>query len=31
MDRALPEFNTILHKKWILENKKLNRKKLQNT
>lgn len=31
MDRALPEFNTILHKKWILENKKLHRKKLQNT
>lgn len=29
MDRALPEFNTILHKKWISETKRLNKKKLQ--
>ena len=31
MDRALPEFNTILHKKWIHENKKLHRKKIIGT
>lgn len=31
MDRALPEFNTVLHKKWIQETKRLNKKKLQET
>ena len=29
MDRALTEFNTILHKRWILENKKIHRQKLK--
>lgn len=28
MDRALPEFNTVLHKKWNLMNKKMHKKKL---
>lgn len=31
MDRALPEFNTILHKKWIQETKRMNKKKLEST
>lgn len=31
MDRALPEFNTILHKKWITQTKRLNKQKLQAT
>ena len=31
MDRALPEFNTILHKKWIMQTKRLNKQKLQAT
>ena len=29
MDRALPEFNTILHKKWNLENKRIHKRKIQ--
>ena len=29
MDRALPEYNTILHKKWIAENKRMHKKKVQ--
>ena len=28
MDRALPEFNTILHKKWNQQNKRLHKKKI---
>ena len=31
MDRALPEFNTVLHKKWIQDAKRMHRKKLQLT
>jgi hypothetical protein len=31
MDRALPEFNTILHKKWNALNKKMHKKKLAAT
>lgn len=31
MDRALPEFNTILHKRWNLENKRMHKKKIQTT
>jgi hypothetical protein len=26
MDRALTEYNTVLHQKWITENKKLHKK-----
>ena len=29
MDRALPEFNRILHKKWLDKNKKLHREKVK--
>jgi len=28
MDRALPESNSILHKKWITENKKIHKRKV---
>ena len=28
MDRGLPEFNTVLHKKWNLQNKKRHRTKI---
>jgi len=28
MDRALPEFNTILHKKWNLEKKRIHKRRL---
>lgn len=28
MDRALPEFNRVLHKKWLAHNRKLHRQKL---
>ena len=28
MDRGLPEFNTILHKKWNLENKRRHKTKI---
>ncbi len=28
MDRGLLEYNTILHKKWNLQNKRLHRRKL---
>ena len=31
MDRALPEFNTVLHKKWNMEKRKMHRKKVQST
>ena len=31
MDRALPEFNTVLHKKWNAINKKMHKKKIQGT
>ena len=30
MDRALPEFNTILHKKWNQENKRIHKDKVRN-
>ena len=29
MDRALPEYNTILHQKWNRENKRNRKKKMQ--
>ena len=29
MDRALPEYNTVLHKKWNVQNRKLHKKKVQ--
>ena len=29
MDRALHEFNTVLHKKWNALNKKMHKKKIQ--
>jgi len=28
MDRALPENNTVLNKKWILENKRMHKRKV---
>ena len=28
MDRALPEYNTILHKKWINENRRIHKRKV---
>jgi hypothetical protein len=28
MDRGLPEFNTVLHKKWNLQNKKRHKTKI---
>jgi hypothetical protein len=28
MDRALPEFNRVLHKKWLAQNKRMHRMKL---
>lgn len=31
MDRALTEYNTVLHQKWITENKKQHRKKVRET
>ncbi len=31
MDRALTEYNTILHQKWINEGKRANRRKLRET
>ena len=31
MDRALPEFNTVLHKKWNALNKNRHKKKIQGT
>jgi len=31
MDRALPEFNTILHKKWNLERKRQHKRGLQES
>ena len=31
MDRALPEFNRVLHKKWQAQNKKLHRQKIIET
>jgi hypothetical protein len=31
MDRALPEFNTVLHKKWNLQNKRMHRRKVQES
>ena len=31
MDRALPEFNTILHKRWNHDNKKLHKDKIKNS
>ena len=31
MDRALPEYNRITHKKWLDYNKKIHRTRLQNT
>ena len=31
MDRALPEYNTILHQKWIAENRRTHKKKIRDT
>lgn len=31
MDRALTEYNTVLHQKWIIENKKKHRTKVRET
>ena len=31
MDRALTEYNTVLHQKWITENKKQHKKKVRET
>ena len=31
MDRALTEYNTILHRKWITETKRAQRRKLRET
>lgn len=31
MDRALPEFNTILHKRWVNDVKKMHKEKLKST
>lgn len=31
MDRALPEFNRVLHKKWLTQNKRLHRQKILET
>ena len=31
MDRALPEFNRIINKKWIAHNKRIHRQKINET
>jgi len=31
MDRALPEFNRILHKKWQAHNKRMHKQKINET
>ena len=31
MDRALPEFNTVLHKRWNRENKFMHKKKIMTS
>ena len=31
MDRALPEFNKIINKKWMQQNKKLHKQKISET
>ena len=28
MDRALPEFNRVLHKKWLASNKRMHKSKI---
>ncbi len=31
MDRALPEYNRVIHKKWLDRNKKLYRRKINES